>query len=348
MCYKAFIDPRSTIDYSSYYIQGLYDLLGKKNVRFSSRYFSDLKEIDILMAFVLIGNDVTKRIIIDYRDQNDVIEEAILWADIYAKINIDASTRKHYLADKLLNIPPSFAIKIWIPIELIFHLCNNFIKAKIFKHLKDNNIHIRPKRWIRNYLTLLKRQRLQKYVMQGQSSKDNYVFFISTLWTDQNNTNEGRYQYIFACSQKSEINFEGGFFINKQMWRATSIPNSIPQKLLYFKYISNKTYINNIKKSLFVFNTPAVHNCHGWKLGEFLCMGKAIISTPLINELPIPLEHGKHIYFVDGEQDIEKAVTLLLENKDFRYNLEKNAKTYYNNYASPVKVIESIIQHFVG
>ena len=347
MYYKAFIDPRSTINYSSYYIQGLYDLLGKKNVRFSSFYFSDLKEIDMLMAFVLVGNDVTKKIIIDYRDQNDIIEEAILWSDVYAKINIEASTRKHHLADKLINIPPSFAIKIWIPAELMFHLCENFIKAKIIKHLKDNNIHLRPKQWIRNYLSLLKRQTLQKYILSSQSPKDNYVFFVSTLWPNQNNTNEGRCQYVFACSQKPEINFEGGFFINEQMRRTSSITNSIPQKLIYYNYLSNKNYVDNIKKSLFVFNTPAVHNCHGWKLSEFLCMGKAIISTPLMNELPVPLEHGKHIYFVNGEQDIEKAVTLLLEDKYLRHNLERNAKAYYNSYASPMKVIESIFQHSV-
>jgi len=343
MYYKAFIDPRSTINHSSYYIQGLYDVLGKKNIRFSSRYFSNLKEIDMLMAFVLISNGVSKKIIIDYRDQSDVIEEAILWADIYAKININASTRQHRLAEKLFNIPPSFAIKIWSPIELIFHLCNNFIQAKIIKHIKDNNIHLRPIRWIRNYLTLLKRQTLQKYSTQNQSPKDNYVFFVSTLWPNHDNTNEGRYQYISTCSQKPEINFEGGFFINKLIWGTTPIPDSIPQKLFYYNFLSNKTYTEKIKKSLFVYNTPAVHNCHGWKLSEFLCMGKAIISTPLINELPVPLEQNKHICFVDDKQDVEKAVTLLLEDKEFRNNLERNAKMYYNSYVSPVKVIESII-----
>jgi len=149
---------------------------------------------------------------------------------------------------------------------------------------------------------------------------------------------------MFTCEKNPLINFEGGFFINSHEWKSTPVPNSIPQKLLYYKFLSNKIYLKKIKKSLFVLNTPAVHNCHGWKLGEFLCMGKAIISTPLVNELPIPLEHNKHIFFVKNKQDIENAVTLLLENKDFRCQLEKNAELYYNNYASPARVIESIIQ----
>ena len=347
MFYKAIIDPRSTINYSSYYIQGLYDLFGKKNISFSSSYFSGLKEIDMLMAFVLIGKKKSQKIIIDYRDQSDVMEEAILWSDIYAKINVDTTTRKHSLSKKIINIPPSFAIKIWTPIELIYHLCNNFIKANIFKHYKGSNIHLRPSKWIRNYLSLLKRQTIRDYSIQNQSSEENYVFFVSTLWPGQNNTNEDRHQYIFTCNQKHEINFEGGFFINKKIWGTTPIPNSISQKLLYYKYLSNKNYINNIKKSIFVYNTPAVHNCHGWKLGEYLCMGKAIISAPLTKELPVSLDHGKHIYYINEKQDIEKAVALLLEDKDFRHNLERNARTYYENFASPKKVIESIIQHFI-
>jgi hypothetical protein len=343
MFYKVFIDPRSTIHYSSYYIQGLYDVLGKKNVRFSSRYFSNLKEIDMLMAFVLIDKKSIKKIIIDYRDQSDIIEDAFLWSDFYAKINVDASAWQHPFSEKLINIPPSFGIKIWHTTELIFHLCNNFVKAKIMKHYNDKNIHLRPQRWLRNYLSLLKRQTLQQYIIQKQSPEDNYVFFVSTLWPNHDNTNSGRYHYILACNRKQDINFEGGFFINKKEWRTASIPDSIPSKLLYYKYLSNKTYIRNIKKSLFVFNTPAVLNCHGWKLGEFLCMGKAIISTPIVNELPVSLEHGKNIYFVNREQDIEKAVDFLFESEDFRRNLEKNAKIYYDNYASPSRVIERIV-----
>ncbi|MDR2148642.1 MAG: hypothetical protein LBE91_19550 [Tannerella sp.] len=340
MFYKVFIDPRSTINYSSYYIQGLYDVLGKGNVRFPSRYFSDLKEI-----FVLIGKETTQRIIIDYRDQSDVIEDALRWATIYAKIYVDAGTRQHPLSNKLLNIPPSFAIKIWNPGELLFHLCNNFIKAKILKHSGDDNIHLRPKRWVRNYLSLLKRQTLRQYATRIQLPKNNYVFLVSTLWPGQDNTNGERYHYMSACRQIPEINFEGGFFIRKQIWKTIPIPDSIPRELLYYKYLSNKTYTENLKKSLFVFNTPAVHNCHGWKLGEFLSMGKAIISTPLKNELPVPLEHGMHVYFVEKEQDIKESVALLLKDKKLRHNLERNAKMYYDDYASPAKVIERIIQH---
>ncbi|MDR3339259.1 MAG: hypothetical protein LBT25_04025 [Candidatus Symbiothrix sp.] len=340
---KIFIDPRSSINYSSFYIQGLYDFFGKHKVSFSSKYFKDLQEIDMLLAFVFINDKEIKRIIIDYRDQTDIIEDAYQWSNMYAKINVNKSTFLHAHPNKILNIPPSFAIKIWNPLELIFHLGNNFFKAKIMKHIHDKNIHLRPKIWVRNYLTLFKRQKLSDYndfyENENEKEKENYVFFVSTHWEGCDDTNLYRRSYVLFCLQNKSIHFSGGFFIG----RNTRIPENIPSDLLFDKFISNSIYLKNMKKSIFVFNTPAVHHCHGWKLGEFLCMGKAIISSPLLNDLPVPLRHNENIFIIENEADIDSAIDELLNNKDLRHKLEKNARLYYEKYASPTKVIERII-----
>jgi glycosyltransferase involved in cell wall biosynthesis len=336
---KIFIDPRSTINYTSFYIKGLYDVFGKKNVRFSEKYFKTLPEIDMLMAFVAIERDEIKKIIIDYRDQNDVINNAWLWADIYAKINVNKNTLPDNASDKLVCIPPSFAIKLWNPCELIGNLFANFVKAGIIKRRKDRNIHLQPVRWIRNYLSLLKRQKLEYYEEQINNHADSYyVFFVSTFWSGCVETNTFRKHYILSCSKNPKINYEGGFFI-----KGVLCPNEIPPKLRFHKFVPNSVYMEKIKKSRFVFNTPAVCNCHGWKLGEFLCMGKAIISTPLDNELPEPLIHGEHIYLINDIKEMDTAVNILLNDNELLSRLEKNAKDYYNKFATPAKVIERIM-----
>ena len=92
-----------------------------------------------------------------------------------------------------------------------------------------------------------------------------------------------------------------------------------------------------------VFNTPAVHNCHGWKLGEYLAMGKAIISTPLSNELPAQMEHGKNIYLISESEDFKSALLKLLSDSEYRNTLEEGAKAYYLKYASPEAVINLMI-----
>jgi glycosyltransferase involved in cell wall biosynthesis len=336
-----FIDPRSTINYSSYYILGLYEYFGKNNVHFSSKYFRELTEIDMLMAFVIVDIHAVKKIIIDYRDQNDVIEPAYHWSNIYAKINLCQSTPDP--ENKIVNIPPGFAIKIWSIAETLFHLGVNFFKAAIFRHFGDKNIHLRPQRWGRNYLSLLKRQKLQDYTTQRKSPDGNYIFFVSTFWPGMVKTNTFRTQFILACMRNSDVKFEGGFFVSKKV----TVIQDVPQQTLYSRFIPNHIYKKKIDQSFLVFNTPAVADCHGWKLGEFLAMGKAIISTPLANKLPVPIEHGKHVYFVNNEKEIEDAIKLLLNDQTFRRELEKNTKDYYEKYVSPVKVIERILYRWL-
>jgi glycosyltransferase involved in cell wall biosynthesis len=80
-------------------------------------------------------------------------------------------------------------------------------------------------------------------------------------------------------------------------------------------------------------------------LGEFLAMGKAIISIPLSNELPEELIHGKNIHIVTDISEIEGAIKLLLNNHDYRRNLENGAKIYYSKYANPKSVIEYILKN---
>jgi glycosyltransferase involved in cell wall biosynthesis len=346
---KIYIDPRSVINYASFYIEGLYDVFGKKNVRFSAKYFSDLHEIDILMAFVAVSDNATRRFIVDYRDPNNIINDAYRWADVYAKINMNEDTLPEDMPDnKLICIPPSFAISIWNPCELLCHLMGNFVKAGIIKHGNDKNIHLRPPRWIRYYLSLLRRPKLSYYANranegtnranEGANRGMNYIFFVSTFWQDCDETNSFRQHYMSSCYAHPDVDFYGGFFVKK----GDPVPEDIPAELVFSRYVPNHIYLENIKKSVLVFNTPAVADCHGWKLGEFLCLGKAIISTGLANELPEPLEHCKNIYWVGDEKEIGEAIDNLLKNGDLRLQLEKNAKEYYNRYVSPEKVIERI------
>ena len=61
---KAYIDPSSQVYYASFYIQGLYDSIGKPNISFSAKYFKDLRRnegrtaYDVYFAFVLINDGV--------------------------------------------------------------------------------------------------------------------------------------------------------------------------------------------------------------------------------------------------------------------------------------------------
>ena len=139
------------------------------------------------------------------------------------------------------------------------------------------------------------------------------------------------------------MSFEGGF--------APRSMNDIPgfeKQTVQCRYAFDE-YLHKIKKSALVFNTPAVAGCHGWKLGEFLALGKAIISTPLSRQLPIELRHGEHLHIVDGSQEaVQQAVELLCRDHDYRCHLEQNARNYFNKYLHPRCVIERLIEEDIA
>lgn len=336
---KVFIDPSVRIKYSSFYIQGLNDVFGKKNVTFSQKYFKQLERqsdpysFDHYMAFVVVTKNELKKYVIDFADRPTVKERAYNWCHIYGKINFsDHLTDKSY-HEKIVSIPPGFGINIWGKFEMIYNCISNFLKCK-FKPLTPF------KTYLLDYYLQYKRPTLKEYLADIFHKENKpYVFMIGTLWTHENcmnGTNLHRKTFVETC-KSMDIDFEGGFLSS----------NDHPQyenfkTLTFNERYSTKAYLEKTKKSSFVFNTPAVHDCHGWKLGEYLAMGKAIISTPLSNNLPENMVHGKNIHFISNKNELEDAILFLVSDNSYRKKLETGAKNYYLEYGCPQKVIENL------
>ncbi len=342
---QIFIDPSCKVTYSSYYIEGLYAEFGKTNVSFSARHFKELKSNeesyshDHYMAFVVVmpDNSITK-VIIDFRDKPTVKESAYKWSDKYAKINFNTDLTDKRFHDKMILIPPAFGIKIWNFLETGYYCFSNFIKCKFLPGVPWGN-------YFRDYKNQYKRPVLDYFLITSSKSANNepYVYFNSRLWPHQNcleGTNLYRKHFIEIC--RTVCNFEGGFFSSKDHIQYEEFKDVITSKE------DTMSYFEKTKLSTFVFNTPAVHDCHGWKLGEFLALGKAIISTPLTNEIPGELVHGRDIHFIENEKELKLAINLLINDDEYRNLLEAGAKKYYLKYANPRSVIVHILRDKLG
>ncbi|WP_075590868.1 hypothetical protein [Labilibacter marinus] len=340
--YTIYIDPTVKVLYASYYIQGLYDYFGKDSVRFSAQAFKSLKKrndheiYDHYLAFVIYDGVEYSKYIVDFWDKTIVDEYAYDWCDVYAKINI----HKDFVKDKskLISIPPGFGIKIWNKIDTLKYCILNFLKS-------NRTPHIKFKRHYEDYMDQFERPLIASYeYKKDQLDKDeeSYVFMIGRLWPHKNclkTTNPMRLKFVQAC-KKLNVNFEGGFFAK------TSHPDFETYKSFVFtKKMDVNTYLQKTKKSAIAFNTPAVHDCHGWKLGEYLAMGKAIVSTPLSNFLPTTDMVKFPLHVVKDEEVLEKELSFILKDDEYRHGLEHLAQDYYNNLAKPVKVIESILNY---
>lgn len=323
---KVYISPYTNVDYASFYIQGLYELYGRKNVLFDYSHFKSLP-INGSMKFVVVNKDKISKYVINYFDDDTIDEIDYDWCDYYGIINFRYKDVKRDIS-KIILLPPSFAIKIWGKLDGLLIGFINYIK--LFPSLPP------LKRFLSNYYKQSKQVPLTDYV--PQKPIQDYVYSLNTLWNsdewirNDETVNLYRARFIEACKSSNHLKFEGGFIIS-------SVKNPNPRfsnLIINAPWIPKTQYINKIKDSVIVFNTPAWALCHGWKLTEFLALGKAIISTPLYNDLPIPLEHGKHIHFTNGEEnEIKEAIEKIINNTNYRRMLENNAREYYEKYVCP-------------
>lgn len=332
------IDPRFSYYYASFYLYGLNQVYG--NCKFKKKCFIDLpfEELahsnDRLLCYMVKDNSGrARKIVIDYRDQTSIIDSFYDWADVYAKINVNETETIVPDKSKLRLIAPGFGIRYYNLSQTLWNALSNLLVIK-----KGHfGINVNAKDFLRDYLlTWYRRRPYKEYHLNSIKERDNYVFFVSTLWRHQNcieHTNPLRALFMRTC-KKLGIDFEGGFYISQS---GNSSATDGYKDLLLAQRVELKDYIVKTRQSMFVYNVPSCLNCHGWKLGEFLAMGKSIISAPLYNELP---GDGKQIMLsVDSEEELEDAIVLLTKDTEKRKIFEANALTYYKKYVSPEAAI---------
>lgn len=266
----------------------------------------------------------------DAGDFDTIDNSCYQWCDIYGKVNTNWEKTPKSDFPKIVSLAPSFGIRIWNLQQTIFYALSNLLKSG---NLSES----------RKFIGKYKRQFSLRLPMEAYNpvhAQDNFIFHVSTLWqNDEYNQNDERVNipranFMEVCKLLPEINFEGGFYHS-----GTHPLNDRFKDLVLHGYMSPKTYLQKTKVSTVVFNTPAYWNCHGWKLGEYLALGKAIISTPLSNALPEPLIHGETIHIINDRDEMDRAVRLLLHDAAYRHKLEQGARAYYLRNATPEKSI---------
>lgn len=322
---KVYIYGLCDVFYDGYYIKGLSEVFGK--VEYSVSKFPRFTQGTF--AFIIEdGNGAVKNVIIDSRDSSQIDEKALDWCSVYGKVNYNIENLESINKDKVIAIGPSFGIKIWNFVETIYYLILNFSR------FRDSIPYKRG--FIANYWRQYKRFSLKEY--KNNSSSDNYVFFMNSIWKQEPETNNNRALFIKSCKDNTKVSFEGGFAARKD-------GNNLGlDDLVYSQRISLKIYLQKIKKSAFVFNTPAVLSCHGWKLAEFLALGKAIITTHHYNKLPAELLANKHVLYVNNSDDIKEAINKLTTDVDLKRKLELESREYFDKYLAPEKVITRLLE----
>jgi glycosyltransferase involved in cell wall biosynthesis len=324
---KIRVYPAFNAYYYSFYLQGLHSVFGKKNIVLSCDEFPRFHHH--CLAFVVQGNK-SKKIYISAGDGPGFNEEGLEWCDIYAKVNIDFNLIPSIYSSKVKAIGPSFSMRIWGLSSTIWHSIHSFALGYPF----IDNVREHYARYWRQY-----RYRFPERAYVPGKSSDNYIFFASSIWKKEHECNKYRAAFIDMCRKLPGIRFEGGFAP-----RSRKDVSGFDELTMENRY-PYEEYIRKMKISAVAFSTPAVTGCLGWKLGESLALGKAIISTPFDRQLPAPLEHGKHIHYVDGSpESIKEAIKFIIQNRGYKGNLERSAREYYLTYLQPTSVVKRLLR----
>ena len=344
---KIIIDSRSNYSYGSFYIDELKQLAGKHNVSYQLSPFKGLDNLGNDMRFVCVTDDKQVKCFLHLNDSYKLREMNYEWCDIYGCVNANFNQYPMDKYPKLVSLVPSFGVRIEkLLISMIFNSLVRLLSifSTVLKRAEWNKYTQRMEcnglRNIKHYFgrrIKMWQNRLPLSAYENSTpSEDDYIFFLSTLWyNDKYNKNDEtvnlrRAHFIRACKSIEGITYEGGL-----------LGDSTSSKEKFADVLAEhgepfKAWIEKTKRSALVFNTPAFWDCHGWKLGEYLALGKCIVSTKLSNNLPYPLEHGKNIHFVeDTEESMREAIEYILDHPEYRHKLEQGAKDYWEKYGTP-------------
>lgn len=318
----------------SFFLEGLRTVFGARHILYSTRGFPVFKRSGHLKCIVHGSRE--SRLFIDHWDSPVFDDEGLAWSDVYAKRNIDPDRIPTPQSRKIIATGPSFplriddsaaslydALKTWI-LSAQVAPSGRFDYAKTKEHFAG---------WYRQT-----RYGLEHDAYTPGTSKSDYVFFSSSIWKYEADTNRVRAHFIEACRSLGDVQFEGGFTP-----RSANDVRGFEHLTVGRRY-SHDEFLGKTKVSAVVFNNPAVERAFSWRLGEALALGKAIISTPLERLVPAPLVHGEHIHFVDPTfESIQAAVRQLCENEGYRRKLEQGARQYYLDHVSPAAAIRRAV-----
>lgn len=345
MC-DIYIDPRSRYNYVNFYILGVRQYFTNTRILFDvtpfpKHLFNKYKQNN--SSLIMMVGDI--KIYIDADDKINIDEDAYAWCDVYGKINTLDTQLQTY--KKIYAIGPSFGITLDNRVRVIIDSMRNYRNIYRFSDISFRT-------FLKDYLyTFLRRRPLTSYMAEKkeQGVLSNYIFHASTLWYNQfaaTDTNMYRGEFLKAC-KKARMDIEGGLFYIDSPAVLAEMPDypkylTLYKDFIYKERLSMDDYIRKTKESVLVFNTPSVCGCHGWKLAEYLCMGKAIISTPLTREMPEDMVHGENIHFVNSPEEIYDAVVKINSDEVYRKKLERGAREYYEKWLAPEMVIKRLIE----
>lgn len=311
-------------EYYGWFWHGLRTALPDRKLRFSTAPFPALRDTDFFrpkdtFAFVVDG----QRFSISANDFCQVNQVLAEWSDVHGRVNV---TEQDVRERGFVPLGPAFGFRAFTKRDQAL-LAARFLRFRPAERFGPRQLRATLARQAG-------RAGLEEYRPTQPTGRP---FYAGTYWAQHSADNADRVEYLEVLHEAlGPDGFCGGLVPLGQM----------PPELEHLRTapLSHAAYLERVRASPFVFNHPAVHGCLGWKLGEFLALGKAIISRPVSNALPAPLVHGVHVHVVDGgRESLAEAVALLARDAEYRNHLGRGAREYFDEHVHPTQSVTRLL-----
>lgn len=112
-----------------------------------------------------------------------------------------------------------------------------------------------------------------------------------------------------------------------------------PDLIVSHDITSRLSYLNLVKRSKICITSNGLHDSIGWKFGEYVALGKVILTENLVYDIPYDFIEGKNYLTYLNVNDCVDKVNLLLSNSQLRQYIKKNNIKYYDNFLSPDNLV---------
>ncbi len=107
--------------------------------------------------------------------------------------------------------------------------------------------------------------------------------------------------------------------------------------------VEQENYLHTLKSFPICVASTGLHGSTGWKLAEYVAFGKAIVSEPLLYDIPGDFRGGRNYLEFGSPEECVHAAIRLIEDPDLRRHIMHNNAAYYREYLRPDVLVRNAL-----
>ena len=110
---------------------------------------------------------------------------------------------------------------------------------------------------------------------------------------------------------------------------------------------TKESYFSDLQRATIGISTTGLFGSNPWKLGEYVAFGKAIVSEPLVYQVP-GFNAGEHYLEFRSAEECADLVQRLFDEPDLRDRIAARNVDYYRQFLRPDHLVMRTLEHAIG